>query len=230
MEGRGTSTGTSTPVAERPLTAVLAEDSVLLRSGLARLLTEAGVDVAAQVSDADTLVEVCRELVPDVVVTDIRMPGRVVRDGIEAAERIKEERPETGILVLSQYVEARYALTLMKLRGVGYVLKERVGDEADVIAAIRRVAAGGSVVDPEVVDLLVRKRRVDDRLGRLSARELEVLRLVAEGRSNRSICDRLHLGAKTVESHVSSIFSKLDLPPAPEDHRRVLAVLTYMRT
>ncbi|MEO5966141.1 MAG: response regulator transcription factor [Candidatus Limnocylindrales bacterium] len=211
---------------------VLADDSLLLREGIARLLVEAGFEVVAQVGDASTLVDAVRRLRPDVAVTDIRMPPTYTDEGLKAAETIRSEHgTAVGILVLSQYVETTFALRLVSdgAGGVGYLLKDRVDDLDDFAGAIRRIAKGGSVIDPEVVAQLVGRRRSKVPLDDLSEREREVLSLMAEGRSNQAICDQLFLAPKTVEAHISSIFSKLELLPAPDDHRRVLAVLAHLR-
>lgn len=215
-----------------PLRAVIAEDSVLVREGLSKVLREAGVDVVAEVATADELLEAVKEHVPDVVVTDIRMPPTNTTEGLRAAEVIHRDYAGTAVVVLSQYVESRHAADLMTRnpRRVAYLLKERVAQVDDFLSVVRHVTAGGSAVDPEVVQQLIDKRRSNNELDKLSAREKEILGLMAEGRSNSAICDRLFLSPKTVETHVTSIFSKLGLPPAPDDHRRVLAVLTYLRS
>lgn len=212
---------------------VLADDSVLLREGIARLLAEAGFEVVAQVADAPSLLTAVRELRPDVAVIDIRMPPTHTDEGLRAAEAIRAEHgTAVGILVLSQYVETTFALRLVAdgEGGMGYLLKDRVDDPDELSDAIRRIARGGSVIDPEVVAQLVGRRRVKGPLDDLTEREREVLALMAEGRSNQAICDRLYLAPKTVEAHIANIFSKLELLPAPDDHRRVLAVLAYLRT
>jgi DNA-binding NarL/FixJ family response regulator len=211
---------------------VLADDSLLLREGIARLLAEAGFDVVAQARDAEELLGAIREHHPDVAIVDIRMPPTFTDEGLKAAERIRAEHGSSvGILVLSQYVETTFALRLVAdgAGGVGYLLKDRVDDLDDFSDAIRRIARGGSVIDPEVVAQLVGRRRVKVPLDDLTEREREVLALMAEGRSNQAICDRLFLAPKTVEAHISSIFSKLELLPEPDDHRRVLAVLAFLR-
>lgn len=211
---------------------VLADDSVLLREGIARLMTDAGFDVAATAGDAPSLLLAVREQRPDVAVVDIRMPPTHTDEGLRAAETIRAEHgTSVGVLVLSQYVETTFALRLVAdgEGGMGYLLKDRVDDPDELSEAIRRVARGGSVIDPEVVAQLVGRRRVRGPLDDLTEREREVLGLMAEGRSNQAICDRLFLAPKTVEAHIANIFSKLELLPAPDDHRRVLAVLAYLR-
>jgi DNA-binding NarL/FixJ family response regulator len=214
------------------LRVVLADDSVLLREGIARLLEEAGVSVVAQAGDAEELLRAVREHRPDVAITDIRMPPGHSDEGLRAAEAIRAEHgTEVGVLVLSQYVETSFALRLVDDRagGVGYLLKDRVEDLEDFADAVRRIARGGSVIDPEVVAQLVGRRRARVPLDDLTEREREVLSLMAEGRSNQAICDRLFLAPKTIEAHIANIFSKLELLPAPDDHRRVLAVLAHLR-
>ena len=219
-------------MSSRPLRIVLADDSVLLREGVARLLSEAGFEVVGQAGRADELVRLVDELQPDVAITDIRMPPTHTDEGLRAAEAIQAEHDsKVGVLVLSQYVETTFALQLVTegRGGVGYLLKDRVADVEDFADAVRRVARGGSVIDPEVVAQLVGKRRAKGPIDDLTEREREVLALMAEGRSNQAICDRLFVTPKTVEAHIANIFSKLELLPAPDDHRRVLAVLTYLR-
>jgi DNA-binding NarL/FixJ family response regulator len=211
---------------------VLADDSVLLREGIARLLVEAGLEVVAQVGDPTELVDAVRAHAPDVAIVDIRMPPTHTDEGLRAAERIRAEHGgRVGVLVLSQYVETTFALRLVE-EGVGkvnYLLKDRVADVDEFADSVRRVARGGSVIDPEVVAQLVRRRRAHVPLDELTEREREVLGLIAEGRSNQAICDRLFLAPKTVEAHIANIFSKLELLPAADDHRRVLAVLAHLR-
>jgi len=210
---------------------VIADDAVLFREGLGRVLGAAGIQVAAQVGDAERLLAVVRADPPDAVVVDIRMPPTHTREGLDAAQRIRAEHPRVGVLVLSQYVEPHHAMQLLEdgASGVGYLLKDRVADVAEVVEAVRRVAGGGSVIDPEVVAQLVGRRRTRDPIQELSEREREVLALMAEGRSNQAICQRLFLSPKTVEGHVRSIFTRLDLAATPDDHRRVLAVLAFLR-
>jgi DNA-binding NarL/FixJ family response regulator len=215
-----------------PVRVVLADDSVLLREGLARLLAEAGFDVVGQCGTADELLRLVRATQPDVAVVDIRMPPTHTNEGLVAADAIRSEfGGRIGVLVLSQYVETEFALRLVTDGGggVGYLLKDRVADVREFAEALRRVARGGSVIDPEVVALLVNRRRARGPLDDLTEREREVLALMAEGRSNQAICDGLFVTPKTVEAHIASIFSKLELLPAQDDHRRVLAVLAYLR-
>ena len=214
-----------------PLRVVIAEDAVLLREGLRRLLTEAGLDVAATAGDATRLLHLVGALHPDVVLADVRMPPTQTTEGLQAAVQIRRQWPGTAVLVMSQHVETEHLFELLAddPRGVGYVLKERVADVAQFTDAIRRVADGESVIDPQVVSRLVARPRRDSPLQTLTDRELAVLAQMAEGRSNHAIASCLHMSAKTVETHIGSILAKLDLPPAPEDHRRVLAVLTYLR-
>jgi DNA-binding NarL/FixJ family response regulator len=210
---------------------VLAEDSVLLREGIARILEEAGFDVVGQAGNPDELMLKVRSYSPDVAVVDIRMPPTHTDEGLRAAKDIRERYPKTSVLVLSQYVEAEYAMELLaeSAEGVGYLLKDRVSDVKEFAAAVRRVAEGGSALDPSVVSQLVGRRR-DDPIGDLTPREREVLGLMAEGRSNQGIAERLVITERAVEKHVTSIFGKLRLPAAAEDHRRVLAVLAYLRS
>ncbi len=210
---------------------IVADDATLVRQGIARLLEDAGFDVVAQLPDATGLLSSVESLRPDVVIVDIRMPPTHTTEGLEAALDIKSRHPGVGVLVLSQHVESRYAMKLLGegRPGVGYLLKERVGDLAEFVDAVRRVGSAGSAVDPEVARLLVDRRRNSDPLDALSPREREVLGMIAEGRSNQAIGDRLFVNAKTVESHVRAIFTKLGLLPEPDDHRRVLAVLALLR-
>ncbi|MGH3132210.1 MAG: response regulator transcription factor [Gaiellaceae bacterium] len=210
---------------------VIAEDSVLLREGVVRLLGEAGFDVVAQSGTAEDLLRHVGMHKPDVAVVDIRMPPTLTDEGLRAAAQIRERFPDTGVLVLSQYVEAGYAMELLaeSAEGVGYLLKDRVSDVEQFASAVRRVAEGGSVLDPDVVSQLIGRHRRDDPLAQLTPREREVLGLMAEGRSNQAIADRLFVTLRAVEKHVTSIFSKLDLPASTDDHRRVLAVLASLR-
>jgi DNA-binding NarL/FixJ family response regulator len=209
---------------------VIAEDSVLLREGLATLLADAGFDVVARASDADDLLLKVRSYKPDVVITDVRMPPTQTDEGAAAAEAIRAEHPEIGVLLLSQRVEVKRAVRLFSERpsGFGYLLKDRVTDVDDFLDSIRRVARGGTAVDPEVVSQLVGRRRPDDPLAELTDRERTVLELMAEGRSNQGIGKKLFLSPKTVETHIHAIFQKLGLEAGADDHRRVLAVLAYL--
>ncbi len=210
---------------------VIADDSILLREGVVRLLEEAGFEVVGQAGDADDLIRKVAAHKPDVAVVDVRMPPTNTDDGLRAAQKIREEHPETGVLVLSQYVEEAYAMELLSesAEGVGYLLKDRVADLDRFTDSVRRVGQGGSALDPEVVAALLGRRRQEDPLAELTPREREVLGLMAEGRSNHAIAEQLVVTERAVEKHVTSIFGKLRLQPAAEDHRRVLAVLTYMR-
>jgi DNA-binding NarL/FixJ family response regulator len=210
---------------------VLAEDSVLLRAGLTKLLTDGGFDVVAAVPDADQLLIAVDTHLPDVVVVDVRMPPTHTDEGIRAALAIRRQHPQIAVCVLSQYVEERYATDLLSVdtSGVGYLLKDRVAQVSDFLDALRRVAAGGTALDPEVVTQLMVRRRADP-LERLTPREQDVLQLMAEGRSNSGITQVLKLSHSAVEKYVSNIFTKLALPPTDIDHRRVLAVLKYLGT
>jgi DNA-binding NarL/FixJ family response regulator len=211
---------------------VVAEDSVLLREGVVRLLQEAGMEVVGTAGDAEDLLRKVRAHKPDVALVDIRMPPTQTDEGLRAAATIRAEQPQTGVLVLSQYVEEAYALELLadNAEGVGYLLKDRVADVERFVDSVRRVGEGGSALDPEVVARLVGRRRREDPLSVLSPREREVLGHMAEGRSNHGIAEALVVTERAVEKHVTSIFTKLNLPPAEDDHRRVLAVLTYLRS
>jgi DNA-binding NarL/FixJ family response regulator/class 3 adenylate cyclase len=211
---------------------VLADDSVLLREGVARLLVEAGFEVVGQVDNPDDLLRRVGFSKPDVAIVDIRMPPTQTDEGLRAAKQIRERYPGVGVLVLSQYVEPGYAMELLSesSEGVGYLLKDRVSDIEEFAGAVRRVAQGGSALDPAVVSQLVGRHRKDDPISSLTNREREVLELMAEGRSNGGIAERMVVTERAVEKHVTSIFQKLGLPQAPEDHRRVLAVLTYLRS
>ena len=211
---------------------VIADDEVLLREGLERLLTEAGFDVVGKVGTADELrrkVELTR---PDVAIVDIKMPPSHTDEGLVAAEAIRDSHPQTAVLVLSHYLESRYALQLIEHHpgGSGYLLKERVSDLAVFTDALARLQEGESVVDPTIVSRLVNRARPNSRLDELSKREREVLALIAEGRSNKGICERLFLSPKTVEAHVKHIFMKLGIEESGDDHRRVLAVLAFLRS
>jgi DNA-binding NarL/FixJ family response regulator len=210
---------------------VVADDSVLLREGIVRLLGDAGFDVVAQAGDAEDLVRKVSAHKPDIAIVDIRMPPTNTDDGLRAALEIRRKLPGTAVLVLSQYVEEGYALELVgdSAGGVGYLLKDRVADVDRFLDSVRRVAEGGSALDPEVVSQLLGRSRRDDPLAAITAREREVLELMAEGRSNNAIAEQMVITERAVEKHVTSIFSKLDLAPAPADHRRVLAVLAFLR-
>ena len=211
---------------------VVAEDSVLFREGLVRLLEDAGVEVAAQARDAHELRTSVEREQPDVAIVDVRMPPTHTDEGTKVAKELKSERPDLGVLVLSQIVESVHALDLFSdhPEGFGYLLKDRVLAVDEFLEAVRRVADGGTVIDPEVVGRLMGRHRERDPLDELTPREREVLGLMAEGLSNRGICQRLVLSPKTIETHVNSIFTKLNLAPAPDDHRRVLAVLAFLRS
>jgi DNA-binding NarL/FixJ family response regulator len=210
---------------------VLADDAVILREGLARLLQEAGFDVVGLAADGDALIELVQRTLPDVAIIDIRMPPTHTDEGLRAAKVIRERWPAIGLMVLSQHVNTRYAVELLSAGtdGVGYLLKERVSDLAELSASVNRVGQGGSVLDPAVVGELVGRRRLaDNPVEHLTDREREVLALMAEGRSNHAIAERLFVTDHTVEKHVKSIFGTLCLPLSPDDHRRVLAVITYL--
>jgi DNA-binding NarL/FixJ family response regulator len=211
---------------------ILAEDAVLFREGLASVLTQAGFQIIAQVGDAATLLARVTADPPEVVIVDIRMPPTHTHEGLVAARAIKDHHPQVGVLVLSQYVDAEYPALLLEgsPAGLGYLLKDAVTDLSQLMDAVGRVATGGSVIDPAIVAALLARQRQPDPLARLTDREHEVLALVAEGRSNRAISSRLHLTLRTVESHIRSILTKLDLAATDDDHRRVLAVLTYLRS
>jgi DNA-binding NarL/FixJ family response regulator len=211
---------------------VIADDSVLLREGLAKILADGGFDVVGQAGNADELLLKVRSYNPDVAVVDVRMPPTQTDEGAQAAETIRAQYPDVGVLLLSQIVEARRALQLFSERpeGFGYLLKDRVLEIDDFLEAVRRVGRGGTAIDPDVIAQLLGRPREDDPLSELTPREREVLALMAEGLSNRGICGRLFLSPKTVEAHVKNIFMKLGLMPAPDDHRRVLAVLAFLRS
>jgi len=209
---------------------VIAEDSVLLRAGLTRLLADAGDEVVAAVGDAELLLDAVERHGPDLAIVDVRMPPTFTDEGIRAALRLRADHPGTAVLVLSQYVEERYATDLLagNTSGVGYLLKDRVADVGDFVEACRRVADGGTALDPEVVSQLLARARTTDPLAGLTPREREVLGLMAEGRSNSAIAAAMVVGEGAVEKHVSNLFTKLDLPRDEADHRRVLAVLRWM--
>ncbi|BBY18335.1 response regulator transcription factor [Mycolicibacterium litorale] len=209
---------------------VIAEDSAILRDGLAQLLLERGHEVVARVGSADELLDAVREHAPDVAVVDIRMPPTHTDEGLVAAVALRRSHPKVGVLVFSQWVETRYATELLAghPEGVGYLLKDRVTDIAEFDAAVRRVAAGGTALDPEVVRQLIGNRSVSVALDRLTPREREVLAMMAEGHSNSALAQRLSITERAVEKHVSAIFAKLELPPSQAHHRRVLAVVAYL--
>jgi DNA-binding NarL/FixJ family response regulator len=216
---------------DRQIRVVVGEDQPLVREGIVRVLEEAGFEVAAVAGDAPDLVRKANAHKPDVVVTDIQMPPGLTDDGLQAAIDIRASQPDVGVLVLSQFLEDRYALDLVgdRAQGVGYLLKDRVGDLTTFIDAVRQVARGGSALDPDVVQRMVSRQRGKSPLDDLSPRERDVLSLMAQGRSNQGIADELVVTVAAVERHVTSIFGKLGLRQAPEDHRRVLAVLEYLR-
>ena len=218
--------------AQAPIRVALADDSVLLREGIARLLTDKGFEIVGQSGTAEDLLLKVRSYKPDIAIVDIKMPPTHTDEGLRAAKEIREKHPDTAVLVLSQYVEEGYALELLQTstEGVGYLLKDRVYDLADFVAAVKRVAEGGSALDPSVVSQLVGRRRRDDPIGDLSAREREVLALMAEGLSNSAIAARVFLTERGVEKHVTSIFQKLRLPVAADTHRRVLAVVAFLQS
>ena len=220
----------TTPATEKPLRVVLAEDSVLLREGLLRLLADSGFEVVGAVGEAEAFLRAVEAERPDLVIVDVRMPPTFTDEGVRAALVVREQFPEIAVLVLSQYVEENYATELVagRSRGIGYLLKDRVADVGDFVDSLRRVAAGGTALDPEVVSQLLSRARRRDPLERLTPRENEVLALMAEGRSNTAIAAALVVSEGAVEKHVSSIFSKLDLAPTSHDHRRVLAVLRWL--
>src|SRR4051794_19501213 len=211
---------------------VLADDSMLLREGVARLLEEGGFEVVAQSGTADDLLRHVAMHKPDVAIVDVRMPPTHTDEGLRAAQTIREKHPQVGVLVLSQHIEPTYAMELLadSAEGVGYLLKDRVSDLEEFTGAVRRVGEGGSALDPAVVSELVGRRRREDPLEDLTPREREVLDLMAEGRSNAAIAGRLFVTERAIEKHVTSIFQKLRLPASEDDHRRVLAVLQYLRS
>ena len=212
--------------------AIVADDSVLLREGVTRLLEKAGFEVVGHAADQEELMRKARAHKPDVAIIDIRMPPTQTDEGLQAARAIREEMPGTKVVVLSAYIEEAYALELLgeDAAGIGYLLKDRVWDGDRFAEAVRRVVEGGSALDPEVVSHMLGRRRADEPLEELTPREHDVLGLMAEGRSNQAIADALVISGRAVEKHVASIFTKLHLPPTPEDHRRVLAVLAFLRS
>jgi DNA-binding NarL/FixJ family response regulator len=209
---------------------VVADDSLLLREGLTRLLTEAGIDVVAQVGDGEALIEAVADHQPDLALIDIRMPPTFTHEGAQAAVTLRERYPDLGLLLLSQVIEQRYALQLARTQpaGFGYLLKDRILDLVTLIDAVERVANGGTVLDPEIVAHFLGRHTSRDRVASLTDREQTVLALMAEGRTNGAIARELVLNDKTVETHIARIFTKLDLPPQPDGHRRVLAVLAWL--
>lgn len=217
---------------EHPIRVVVGEDHSLVRAGVVHVLEGSGFDVVGVVGDADELLQVTEATQPDVVVTDIQMPPTSSDDGLEAAKKIRKSWPKVGVVVLSEYLEAHYALDLVSdgAEGVGYLLKDRVGDLKAFADAVTRVASGGSALDPAVVEKMINRPRSGSPIERLTDRERKVLALMAEGMSNHGIADHLVVGIAAVERHITHIFDKLDLRAAPEDHRRVLAVLTYLRS
>jgi DNA-binding NarL/FixJ family response regulator len=219
-------------VSVAPLTVALAEDSVLVREGITRILRGAALDVVAAYDNADDLLMRVRSLPPDIAIVDIRLPPTHSDEGMRAALHIREHHPGVAVLVLSQYVELGLAMQLLSesADGVGYLLKDRISDVADFVDAVSRVARGGSAIDPEIVSTLLRRRRSDDPLARLTPREREVLELMASGMSNQGIADRLVITVHAAEKYVSSIFDKLGIPTTRQESRRVLAVLLYLRT
>jgi DNA-binding NarL/FixJ family response regulator len=214
-----------------PIRVLVGEDQPLVREGIVRVLEEGGFEVVGTAGDAEELIRKAGGHHPDVVITDIQMPPSNTDDGLRAAITIRQREPRTGVIVLSQFLEDRYALDLVgdRAEGVGYLLKDRVGDLTRFVDAVQRVAEGGSALDPDVVQRMVGRRRSHTKLDELTPRERQVLELMAEGRSNQGIADELIVSVAAVERHVTSIFSKLDLRQAPEDHRRVLAVLEFLK-
>jgi DNA-binding NarL/FixJ family response regulator len=219
-------------MAVRSLAVAIAEDSVLLREGLTRILRSAGHDVVAAYDNADALLARVRSLPPDLVIVDIRLPPTHTDEGMRAALEVRQRHPDVGVLVLSQYVELGLAMQLLSgsAEGVGYLLKDRISDLSDFLDAIRRVADGGSAIDPKIVSTLLQRRRNDDPLERLTPREREVLELMASGTSNQGIADRMVITVRAAEKYVSSVFDKLGIPSSRSDSRRVLAVLLYLRS
>jgi DNA-binding NarL/FixJ family response regulator len=211
---------------------VIAEDAAVIRAGLAEILTDRGHEIVAAVGDAEALQDAVAARQPDIAIVDVRMPPSHTDEGLRAAIAIRRDHPGVGILVFSQYIETRYAADLLAARsgGVGYLLKDRVANVAEFTDAITRIAAGGTALDPEVVSGLLSASRHTSALAALTAREHDVLALMAEGRSNSAIADRIFVSERAVEKHISNIFTKLGLPPSDSDHRRVLAVLAYLGT
>jgi DNA-binding NarL/FixJ family response regulator len=211
---------------------VLAEDSVLLREGLARLLSEAGMEVVGRCATADDLLLKVRSYSPDVAIVDLRMPPTHTDEGLRAAQAIRARHSSVGVLVLSQYLELGLALKLLadSADGLGYLLKDRVGDVREFVEAVRRVAGGGTAIDPAIVSELLRRQRVVDPLAGITPREHDVLALMAEGRSNRAIADRLVITERAVQKHITGIFQRLEIGESEDDHRRVLAVLAFLRS
>jgi DNA-binding NarL/FixJ family response regulator len=211
---------------------VVAEDTMITRKGLVGLLDQAGIEVVGEAEDAEGLLDMVRTHAPDAAIVDIRMPPTHTEEGLVAAQAIRRQHPDVGVLLLSHYVEARYAMRLIEehLDGVGYLLKERVFDVANLVDALRRIGVGETVIDPTIVARMVGRRRRQDPLAELTPREGEVLTLVAEGRSNKAIAEELAITPRTVEAHVKQIFQKLGLTEDPEHHRRVLAVLAFLRS
>ena len=217
------------PEPERPPRVAIADDDVLLRQGLAALLREGGYDVVGQAESGEGLIRLVHQEMPEIAIVDIRMPPTHTTEGLQAARAIREELPEVAILVLSAHIEVEHAMDLLGVgSGIGYVLKTRVGDVDELCDTLDRIRSGGSVIDPTLVEELVRAQRVHDPLEELTAREREVLALMAEGRSNTGIARSLWIAEGTVEKHVRNIFQKLQLPDAPDDHRRVLAVIAFL--
>lgn len=214
-----------------PLRVLVADDNALLRKGVVRLLQDAGMDVVGEAGDAEELLRKVRAHAPDVAIVDVQMPPDRTDDGLRAALTIRATQPQTGVLVLSQFLEERYALDLIgdDARGVGYLLKDRVADVGSLVEAIERVAAGGSALDPEVVARMVGRRRAADPLAALTPREREVLTLMAEGKSNRGVAELLGISLAAVDKHAARLFDKLGLGAEPSEHRRVMAVLTLLR-
>jgi DNA-binding NarL/FixJ family response regulator len=220
------------PESREIMRVVVADDTLLLRAGVARLLREAGFDVVAECSTVDDLLLKVHSFSPDVAIIDIRMPPTFSDEGLQAAQQIRTRHPGVGVVLLSQYIELGLAMKLLSddAEGIGYLLKDRITDLDEFAAAVRRVGQRGSAIDPKIVSQLLGRRRPDNPLARLTPREQEVLELLAQGRSNQAIADRLIISLRAAEKHVSSIFEKLELPATTDDHRRVLAVLAFLRS